>query len=163
MQNKSVTIIVTFFVAVVALLGAMMLHKNQNTNNPGSVVVNNPTPTPGAIQYHFNPLTTTYITGQNWPPAVTMVSGAYSCTLGSNQNGDTTEKVVGAHTYCVTIRSEGAAGSTFTDYTYRTGATQVTFTLRFVQCGNYDGAQKTACEAERASFSADQLILNAQI
>jgi|JI10StandDraft_1071094.scaffolds.fasta_scaffold760787_2 hypothetical protein len=114
-------------------------------------------------KYSFKPLTTTYIRGQSWPPVVSVAQGVYSCMPNVGQNDEVVERIIGTKTYCVKIHTEGAAGSTFREYTYRTGSTQVTFTLKFTgSCSNYDEPQNTACETEQANFSADKLVLNAQ-
>ncbi len=120
-------------------------------------------------------LTTTYITNADsvWPPAVTFKDGILTCDEQGNQiteNGKTTQKKIDNNDYCITAMSEGAAGSTYTTYTYVTPinnqlATTV-FTLRFVQCENYDEPNRSACLTERANFSVDGLahgiIMNAK-
>ncbi len=98
-------------------------------------------------------LTTKYINAVDWPPQVQVVAGPFSCTE---------PKVIAGRTYCVTKVSEGAAGSTYTQYAYALAlggqVKTFTFTLRFSQCANYDEPQKSECEAERASFDPDQWI-----
>lgn len=100
-------------------------------------------------------LPTTYIHSVNWPPKVTVSEGAPECTEPTTING---------HQYCVTTSSEGAAGSIYIDYAYATEKESKTitlsFTLREVQCGNYDDPQKTACEQERKSFDVDAFADN---
>lgn len=57
---------------------------------------------------------------------------------------------------------EGAAGSVYTLYAYAWPAADtviiLTFSLRSVQCGNYDEALRSECERERAAFSIDPII-----
>jgi hypothetical protein len=69
---------------------------------------------------------------------------------------------VGGRSYCVTKQSEGAAGSIYTQYAYAfpdgTGTAIFTFTLRAVQCANYDDPKKTECENERAAFDPDGIM-----
>ncbi len=118
----------------------------------------------------FKPLTTTYITNQDWPPVVTTIPGEFSCNSSGSEikpEGKTNERTINGKRYCVTLRSEGAAGSTYTTYTYITPLidtpsnnklVQTVFTLRSVQCDNYDDLQKTACKNEQMSFSPDSIV-----
>jgi hypothetical protein len=110
-------------------------------------------------------LTTQFITAQAWPPTVTLASGTFSCTEGGSQTtlpGSFTKKTINGRIYCVKLESEGAAGSTYVTYDYTTEKTgklvTVEFTLRMVQCANYDDPQKTACEKERNAFNIDSVI-----
>ena len=152
MQHKS-KIIVIVSVVIIVLIAVIVIFRLKGHGSVTQQIVES--------RYSFDPLTTSYVSGQPWPPVVTAVSDPYSCPVGENQNDIVTERLIGTRTYCVSTHSEGAAGSTYTDYTYRTGSTQITFRLRFPNCGNYDVAESNACSAERASFSADQLVLNA--
>lgn len=101
-------------------------------------------------------LPTTYITAQEWPPMVKLVSGVSACAV--------EPFIVNGRSYCVNAQTDGAAGSVYTTYTYavaipRIGKTiQMSFTLRSVQCANYDDPQKSACDSERASFNVDSLV-----
>jgi hypothetical protein len=69
---------------------------------------------------------------------------------------------INGHEYCVTQASEGAAGSTYTTYTYtwaqgaQTG--KLSFVLQKVQCANYDEPQKTACKSEQAAFDIGPIV-----
>ncbi len=119
--------------------------------------IQNSTSSNQAGSYTFAPLTTTYITAQNWPPKVSMLSEPYNCP------GIPGPRTINGKMYCVDMKAQRASGSIFTDFTYSTDTTQITFTLRFSQCTNYDGAQKNACEIERAKFNPDQIIINAHI
>ncbi len=109
-------------------------------------------------------LGTKYISTQNWPPQITIGNAPFSCTPAGSVNavaGKTEKKIVDGHTYCVTTETEGAAGSTYSQYAYLTdkaGKTLIlTFTIRATQCANYDDPQKTECEKERQAFSPDAL------
>ncbi len=101
-------------------------------------------------------LSTQYIYTQEWPPVVTMHTGDFVCLAPLRS--------INNRTYCVTSPNEGAAGSVYTDYTYSTALEQkgefiaVTFTLRAVQCGNYDEPQQVECERERATFDLDGIV-----
>jgi hypothetical protein len=110
-------------------------------------------------------LSTKYITSVNpWPPKVTFTNGNFTCNeTGSeiNQNGITARKIIRGKEYCVTTQSEGAAGSTYTTYTYTTSIgsklASTSFVLRFPQCMNYDDPKQTECKNERSSFNSDIL------
>jgi hypothetical protein len=159
MQNKSTLLTIAILVAMVVVLVIVRVSpKDSPQPEVQQLVQNEPVQ---SLQYSFGPLTTTYVSGQTWPPVVTMTPGPYSCTAGQTQNDDTVERVIGTRTYCVTTHTEGATGSTYREYTYRTGATQITFTLRFSGCSAYDNLQKAACETEQSGFSADQLVADA--
>lgn len=110
-------------------------------------------------------LPTTYIHTAEWPPKVRIEAKRFICNengSGTSGTGQTTKVVLDGLDFCVTHTSEGAAGSIYTTYAYafpRDNSTiTLTFTLRAVQCGNYDDPQKTACESERATFDIDALI-----
>jgi murein DD-endopeptidase MepM/ murein hydrolase activator NlpD len=99
-------------------------------------------------------LSTVYITPQTWPPTVKLSSGKPTCTE---------PQVVNGQSYCVKAQTDGAAGSTYTAYTYSSAMPNVdktvalSFTLRSVQCANYDEPKKTACDTERTAFNVDSL------
>ncbi len=101
-------------------------------------------------------LPTTYIKAVSWPPKMQVLQKPYTCTDPGRQI------MLEKHLYCVTEESEGAAGSTYTTYTYtfpRNDTTiQLTFTLQAAQCANYDGAEKAACTKERATFKVDRFV-----
>lgn len=118
-------------------------------------------------------LLTTYIHTVDWPPKVQVLYEAFTCTEAGTETaraGKTEQRLVDDRTYCVTTESEGAAGSIYTNYAYAfplysTGSTQAdrkviifTFSLRAVQCANYDEPQKTDCEKEREAFDLDSII-----
>jgi len=117
-------------------------------------------------------LTTTYIGSQNlWPPKVTITKGTFVCkeTPVTEQNkinpkGTTVKKIISGREYCITTASEGAAGSTFTTYSYIAKIEQkfakVSFILRAIECMNYDDPKQTECLKERESFNPDTLVDN---
>ena len=78
---------------------------------------------------YTQPLATKYVTGASvWPPKVTTTNKAFSCT--------DTQKDIQGNMYCIKKDAEGAAGSTYTTYTYKTKVGEqlatTTFTLRTV-------------------------------
>jgi hypothetical protein len=106
-------------------------------------------------------LGTKYITPTDWPPVLNIDPHAFSCTeagVETQQAGQTAQKVINGHTYCITRESEGAAGSIYTQYAYARGRGNttaiLTFSMRLVQCGNYDEPKKSECDAERTAFDA---------
>lgn len=117
-----------------------------------------------SYQYPEN-LTTKYISIVDWPPMIQELDQPFTCTEGGSEiarAGQTTQQTINGTTYCVTKESEGAAGSIYVNYAYafaRNNKTDIlTFSLRFVQCANYEEPNKTACDTERASFTPDYIL-----
>jgi hypothetical protein len=122
-------------------------------------------PSAQGIQFMYpDPLSTKFITTQDWPPTVQMTSGEYVCKKGNTKDntGIVTEHSVGDRKYCVTTFSEGAAGSTYMTYEYMNKQgdflAHVKFTLRYVQCANYDEPDQATCKVEQTGFSVDGLV-----
>lgn len=111
-------------------------------------------------------LDTTYISGVDWPPTVQKLAEQYECTPAGDEymRAGKTEKIfVDGKEYCQTKVTEGAAGSQYTQYAYLTEAPDgtalaATFSLRFVQCMNYDEPNQSACVKEQASFEITPII-----
>lgn len=110
-------------------------------------------------------LPTKYISTTDWPPKVQVINQLFACTeagLETSRAGQTTKQEINNHTYCVTKVIGGAAGSVYAQYAYafpnNNKTVILTFSLRFVQCGNYDAAQKEACESERKSFDISDIV-----
>lgn len=103
-----------------------------------------------------NVLLTKYIDGHEWPPKVTVSDDAFSCA----DPGVT--RTVDDRTYCVEATTGAAAGSTYTEYVYRTvrdgKLITLAFTLRYPQCMNYDVPQQTECLHEREAFDLDGVV-----
>lgn len=114
------------------------------------------------IRYPNN-LGTTYMRASEWPPKLTTEPGRFTCfeTKASPQ-GVTTKRTINGVQYCVTMQSEGAAGSTYVTYTYVTEKEntriKLVFTVQEPQCLNYDQPKQSECSAERERFSADTLV-----
>ncbi len=102
--------------------------------------------TNGVVFEYPEDLKTQYISLVDWPPKVTVSKGSLVCVKD----------------FCETIQSGGAAGSTYNQYTYTFSKNNLNgvlnFTLRLVQCANYDDPQKSACENERQAFKADTFV-----
>lgn len=110
-------------------------------------------------------LLTEYIHAVDWPPQVQVLNEPFNCTEAGSETvraGQTVKRMVDNRTYCVTKESEGAAGSIYTNYVYAfpmdSKTIIFTFSLRSVQCANYDDPQKTACENERSAFDLDSTV-----
>jgi hypothetical protein len=110
---------------------------------------------------------TIYIHTVDWPPKMSIINGSFICTNNGSEvalAGKTESKLISSNTYCVTKESEGAAGSVYTKYIYVTSKKDkivtLVFTLRAVQCANYDDSQKIECENERTRFDIDSVINN---
>lgn len=113
-------------------------------------------------------LPTTYISGHDWPPFIYHEEyGRYECPTNSDGwlslPSRTYETTIGDTTYCVTVVSEGAAGSSYDTYSYTTVINdklyRLWFTLRSVQCGGYaDSVEPTRCQNERDNFQIDEII-----
>lgn len=115
---------------------------------------------------YADPFPASFITPQAWPPNVTVSEEEFSCQIGGSEvelAGKIEQKTLGGSTYCRTTQSEGAAGSTYTTYTYEVVKNEklitVDFVLRLVQCQNYDDPQQTACTDERDTFDPDILVI----
>ena len=132
------------------------------------------TTTENGITFQYpETLLTTYINTQDWPPQVQVLNEPYTCTEAGSETaraGKTEKRLVDNREYCRTSIVEGAAGSIYTQYAYAfplhsTGSTQAdrktgifTFTTRATQCGNYDEAERKACEDERETFDLDSVV-----
>ncbi len=161
----------TFLIVIaVVAIGYLFVHKKPlvpHVETP--VVIDSKTktstdPSTGVSFEYKEDLGTTYIHTIDWPPKVQVLDTPYACLNAGkeiNRAGQTEEKVVNGHIYCITRVSDGAAGSTYTQYAYlfpKDGKVlALTFTLRFVQCANYEPEPRVSCEAERSSFDIDSI------
>jgi hypothetical protein len=110
-------------------------------------------------------LGTSYIRPLDWPPMAQVLAGPLQCTEAGSETaraGRTEQATIGGRSYCITRETEGAAGSLYTSLAYaleRDGRVVIlTFSLRAVQCGNYDDPRKRECETEREAFDVDVVI-----
>lgn len=117
-----------------------------------------------AFQYPVSP-SLDYVSSIDWPPSVQILDNQFSCTAGGSEiarAGITEEKQINGKNYCITKESEGAAGSTYTQYAYifmKEGKIiSLTFSFRFPQCLNYDEPRSTTCQTEQKNFDTDKLI-----
>ena len=122
-------------------------------NKVSSLVTPNPNPISETNVTFVYPLVlaTKYIHAVTWPPQVVVTDGPLNCA----------KRIINSQAYCVTVSSEGAAGSIYTTYAYaflkNDKVITLNFTLRAVQCDNYDDPQKTECKNERTTFNVDNL------
>ena len=107
-------------------------------------------------------LGTKYIYTQDWPPKVEVSNLPFVCKETNIEGNITAERIINGRTFCVTEISEGAAGHFYTQYTYafskNNNVIGLSFTLSFVQCGNYDEPGKQECEEERRKFNIDGIV-----
>jgi hypothetical protein len=166
MNTSKIVALVLSVVAIVSIVSFVYGEKFFPTKN----LNNSPITQSPVVQYqpYNTDLMTKYISlgtpDTVWPPQVVFTLGVFTCTDTGNEiqiNGKTSNKTIQGKQYCVTQTSEGAAGSTYTTYTYTTTKgselATVSFTLRAVQCMNYDDPKQSECLAERASFDPDTL------
>jgi hypothetical protein len=149
--------IIQIVLIVLVIIGAIYFIKNKKTEEAPAI----------QPSLYDSVLSTKYIKSQgNWPPEVKFDEGKeFTCKENGTPapQGSMTVKKTLAYgvPYCVTEVSEGAAGSTYTTYTYVTdmegAVATLQFTLQFLQCENYDNPQKKECVSERATFNPDTL------
>jgi hypothetical protein len=145
------------------IVGGVAVYSSHKAQAPSEPVIKEPVPeavdpswetySDDFVSFRYPAqIPTTYIHSVDWPPKVAVSEGIPTCAE---------PFVINEYKYCVTTTGEGAAGSTYIDYAYareKDGKTlTLSFTLREVQCANYDDPQKTACEQERERFSPDDL------
>ncbi len=163
-------------IIIIVLVGGYFILHNKPASTPEPIVpvVDNDnggnlktfTDSASGISFSYpEKLGTTYINTVDWPPKVQLIEEAFAChPAGSetSQAGITENLTVNGHTYCVTRESEGAAGSTYTNYAYafpnNDNTIILTFSLRFPQCANYEDPQKTACESEKNSLNINNVV-----
>ncbi len=186
-KNKKIPLIVFFVFLVVGILillypyfsssnmaNTTINNDSVNINNDFVNINNNPvdnlwatTTNNDGIKYQYpKELLAKYISVVEWPPVIKIETGTYSCETTppevSSASDATTQVLVNDRTYCVNVRREGAAGSVFSSYTYTTNKNNqlinVSFTLRYPNCDNYDEEQSKACASERESFDIDSMV-----
>ncbi len=157
---------IVWIVIVIFVLGFMFyMKKNLQPVQPALFPAHVPLP-PAEALYYNTALKTNHVrfVDKDWPPMVKLDTGLFSCTpTGTEitQRGQMTEKIISGKKYCVTVTSEGAAGSTYKTYTYVTQTGNnlgtLTFTLQFVQCMNYDEPEQTTCKLDQSSLDIDKI------
>jgi hypothetical protein len=120
----------------------------------------------GGVSFKYpKSLNANYITANQWPPVMSINSGNYACAVtasDSTQSDVITQSVVSGRIYCIDTKNEGAAGSTYSTYTYTTPKNgkllAIKFILQYPECGNYSDSESSACTAERKSFNLDSIV-----
>lgn len=123
-------------------------------------------PQSGVLWAYPETFGTKFISLAKWPPTFTIQKNTpFSCNATGTSieaRGETTLITSHGQPLCQTAWQGGAAGSIYTDYTYTfaRGAdlASFAFTIRSVQCGNYDEPQKSTCEAERAALDVTGVV-----
>lgn len=103
---------------------------------------------------------TKYIHPVKWPPMVTVINSKFVCKLGGTNNqgleGQTSLLKINNNEYCVNVFREGAAGSTYTTYTYTklygNKTAKIEFTIQSTQCLNYDQPAQGECIQKQANY-----------
>ncbi len=151
-------------------------YKNKNINNIKTytnIIINNynqltwiATSSNGYSFEYPEKLGTTYINTVDWPPVFNIENKSYTCIeSGVSENdiqGKVNKEIINGKEFCITRKSEGAAGSVYTNYTYtfaidnQTGI--FTFTTRQPQCMNYDDPKQTECINEENNFEISNII-----
>ena len=158
-QNKYKVISLAVIIVVAIIAGLAFYYHNRVFVTPNPVLENN-------VTFDFPAtLPTKYIHTADWPPKVSVNDGPFACTSAGSPiipAGQTTQKIINGRTYCVTVESEGAAGTVYNQYAYAFPKNDkviiLTFSLGLPQCDNYDDPQKTGCKNERATFNIDNFI-----
>lgn len=107
-----------------------------------------------------------YVSAQEWPPRFISSFAPIDCELDEQtqaMSGQTYQtEIINGTSYCIWERSEGAAGSVYTNYqvSYEKDGQFITmsFTLRYPQCGNYPEEEIPACKAEQNDFPLYELM-----
>ncbi len=117
------------------------------------------------IQFKYPELSNKFIIPQEWPPKVSLISEAFSCNEYLDENPSfkkVVKKQINGSIYCIETQSEGAAGSIYTTYSYKTEAGEnkildLNFVLKYPRCENYEEPNKTDCAMEHENINIDQL------
>jgi len=137
-------------------------NNNDSNNNLWATTTNDQ----GITFQYPKELLAKYVSVAEWPPVIKIETGTYSCQTTpqeiSSMSDITSQRMVDDRTYCVNIKNEGAAGSTYSSYAYTTTKNgklvNVSFTLQYPNCNNYDEGQSQACTSEREAFDIDSTV-----
>lgn len=157
---KYVYLIIGAAVIVGALVFALKYHPTGTVSTDGGTNGEPTASSTGTIT-----LPAKYVDILDWPPALQVVSGPFSCTGAGSETasgGKTTLITVNDRQYCRTVEVEGAAGSVYSNYAYAYAAGNkvniYTFGTREVQCANYPEPEMSQCQKAEDNFSSDALI-----
>ncbi|HEY4518345.1 MAG TPA: hypothetical protein VJG48_01835 [Candidatus Paceibacterota bacterium] len=94
-----------------------------------------------------------YVEPTDWPPLLKVRGVPFTCAEPRNIDG---------RTFCITEIKEGAAGSTYTQYTYAFALAERTAylseTFRTPQCANFSPESAFECKVEQDEFSVDKFM-----
>lgn len=144
---------------------SLWYHTQNNQNSKNQNWETKTDPTSLIIFKYPQTISTNYISVIDWPPQIQIINDKFECTeagVETQRAGATEKQTINNNEYCITKITEGAAGNIYTQYAYafqKSDKTAIlTFSLRFVQCDNYEDPQKTECKNERDTFNIDDLI-----
>lgn len=117
------------------------------------------------VSFLYPNISAAYISTSKWPPSITITEQPFVCEetpQADSFNKRVTKKNINGMDYCIKLKSEGAAGSTYTDYSYTflkdDRLVTLNFVLRYPNCTNYDDPKMTTCSQERETFSIDDIV-----
>jgi len=121
------------------------------------------------IKYKYpETLTAKYISTVTWPPIFSILPDGEVLVCeetpaeSSFPQRVNLRRVDNDRYYCISASSEGAAGSVFTEFTYKNiwkeKVVELYFVLQYPRCDNYSDEQQSECVAERESFDLDALV-----
>lgn len=110
-------------------------------------------------------LDTDYVVPVDWPPRVQVADAEYVCLEAGAESepaGRTEERKIFGDPFCITLISEGAVGSIYTQYVYTFTKDEklvsLLFSAREPQCLNYDGSRRERCIEEQGKFDMDSFV-----
>lgn len=156
---------VLFTGAIIGAVVALFVLFSGKSLTPSRIPGKEAATSSGVTFQYPDTLGTSYIGLTDWPPQVQFLEEAFSCNEAGDETvraGRTEPRTINGQEYCVTVVSEGAAGSIYRQYAYafpfENGAAVFTFSLRFPRCLNYDEPQRAACIAEEQNLSLDTIV-----
>lgn len=108
-----------------------------------------------------------YISPSYWPPRISTSDEEWSCretdpTTPDARGAETKRETISGQIYCVSKITEGAAGSIYTNYKFKTQKNDALVVVELAtqspQCTNYPEPERGACEEERKNFEIGPLI-----
>ena len=183
-KNKGFGLIGILIVAIIVLVAGDVLYnavkspssvpqnpiQNPISNPVGVPIPKTTTQAPAPVHVVISTtLPSPYISAQSgWPPVIQNSSVAYFCNVGQTSEVEKiVQKIINGRTYCIDTKSEGAAGSTYSTYTYTTtasggnGTETTNFVLRYENCGVYgdsSNAQYIQCKTAQTGFNLDAIV-----
>lgn len=167
-MNQRTLSTVFFGILAVLVLATLYVWKTENNWVPTDGTNTWDTSSSTVAEFRYpDDLDTDYVLPAEWPPRLNVADGSYACPdAGTEVDGARIEerKVLNI-LFCISTRNEGAAGSTYTDYTYtyeeeeRGKIVSLLFSTRTPQCLNYDGSKQKRCIEDQAVFNMDNFIV----